>query len=169
VFLAVLIISFLQTVQPEPNTIQPAAARGDRFRLAVPQGWKTLNEGGFVLLEHSSGASLLVQRATRASNLADYARQQAERVMMPLGFAQLGEPQHFKDTHEEWIQYEILGNRISERHRILYRVMKRDASLFESIYEAKEDRFDVLLTEAQEISSSIQAVIEAPPTRRTRR
>jgi hypothetical protein len=62
-----------------------------------------------------------------------------------------------------------LGNRISERHRILYRVLKRDTSLFETVYEAKEERFEVLLTEAQGISSSIQAVIEAPPTRRTRR
>jgi hypothetical protein len=47
--------------------------------------------------------------------------------------------------------------------------MKRDTSLFETVYEAKEERFDVLLTEAQGISSSIQAIIEASPAPRVRR
>lgn len=153
----------------QPTLAGPPQVRGDKFQLMVPQGWKTLNEGGFVLLEHSSGASLLVQRVSRPTSLSDYARRQAERVMAPLGFAQLGEPQYFRDTHDEWIQYEILGNRISDRHRILYRVLRRDAGFFETIYEATEDRFQVLLTEAQGIASSIQATIETPPVRRTRR
>src|SRR5262245_53939557 len=121
----------------------------------VPQGWKTLNDGGFVLLEHSTGASLLIQRVTRTNNLSDYAKRQAELIMLPLGFALMGEPRYFKDAHDEWIQYEILGNRISDRHRILYRVLRRDSGFFETVYEAKEDRFEVLLTEAQGIASSV--------------
>ena len=167
-FILFLALGLIQGGQPSPAS--PVAARGDRFQLVVPQGWKLLNEGASVLLEHSSGASLLVQRAARTTNLAEYARRQAERIILPLGFASLGEPQSSKDVGpSEWIQYEIIGNRITERHRILYRVMKRDANLFETIYEAKEDRFEVLLTEAQGIASSIQATIEAPPVRRVRR
>jgi hypothetical protein len=150
----------------------PAAspsARGDRFQLAVPQGWKTLNEGSYILLEHSSGASLLVQRVTRPTNLANYAQRQAERVMSPLGFAKMGEPRFFKDTRDEWVQYEITGNRLTDHRRILYRVLRRDTNFFESIYEARENQFDVLLTEAQGIASSVQTLMEAPPVRRARR
>src|SRR5256885_2214635 len=118
-----LALAMLQIVQPPPG---PPSVRGDRFQIIVPQGWKTLNDGGFVLLGHSSGASLLVQRISRTNNLPDYAQHQAERIMTPLGFAKLGEPRLFKDSHDEWVQYEILGNRISDRHRILYRVLRRD-------------------------------------------
>src|SRR5262249_43334268 len=143
--------------------------RGDRFQIAVPQGWKTLNEGGFVLLQHSSGASLLVQRITRPANLQEYAQRQAERIMAPLGFAKLGEPRSFKDTHDEWVQYEIRGNRFTDHRRILYRVLRRDTGFFESVYEAREEDFDALLTEAQGIASSVQAIIQAPPVRRARR
>jgi hypothetical protein len=135
----------------------------------VPQGWKTLNDGGFVLLEHSTGASLLVQRITRPANLPDYALHQAERVMMPLGFAKLGEPRSFKDSHDEWVQYEIQGNRLTDHRRLLYRVLRRDTGFFELIYEAREDDFDVLMTEAQSMASSIQTMIETPPVRRARR
>ena len=165
-FILAVIFGLIQAGQPATS---PPSVRGDRFQIVVPQGWKTLNEGAFVLLEHSSGASLLVQRVTRTTNLADYAKRQAERIMLPLGFALLGEPRNFKDTHDEWIQYEILGNRINDRHRILYRVLKRDTGFFETVYEANEDRFEVLLTEAQSIASSVQATIEAPPPRRVRR
>jgi hypothetical protein len=143
--------------------------RGDRFQIAVPQGWKTLYDGGYVLLEHTSGASLLVQRITRQANLQDYAQHQAERIMAPLGFAKLGEPRSFKDTHDEWVEYEIRGNRLTDHRRVLYRVLRRDTSFFEFVYEAQEDRFSTLLTEAQGIASSVQALIEAPPVRRARR
>ena len=164
-------ILFLLSVLLQAAQI-PAASpsvRGDRFQLVVPQGWKTLNEGSFVLLEHSSGASLLVERITRPTNLANYAQRQAERVMAPLGFAKLGEPRVFKDSHDEWVQYEITGNRITDHRRILYRVLRRDTNFFESIYEASENQFDVLLTEAQGIASSAQTLIETPPVRRARR
>ena len=98
-----------------------------------------------------------------------YAQQQAERVMLPLGFAKLSEPRYFKDVHDEWVQYEILGNRLSEHRRLLYRALRRDTSFFEFVYEANEERFDLLLTEAQGIASSVQTMIEAPPARRARR
>ena len=147
----------------------PAPVRGDRFQLIVPQGWRTLNGGGDVLIEHSTGASLLVRRIAQTKNLPDYAQHQAERVMTPLGFAKLGEPRFFKDNHDEWVEYEIRGNRLSDHRRILYRALRRDTSFFEIVYEAGEDRFDSLLTEAQGIASSVQAVIETPPVRRARR
>src|SRR5438034_3514714 len=146
-----MILAVLQTAQvPTPL---PAPVRGDRFQIIVPQGWKTLNGGTDVLLEHSTGASLLVRRVTQTKNLSDYAHQQAERVMTPLGFAKLGEPRLFKDTHDEWVQYEIQGNRLSDHRRILYRALRRDNGFFEMVYEAGEDRFESLLTDAQGIAS----------------
>src|SRR5256885_2238796 len=101
---------------------QPATSvRGDRFQIAVPQGWKTLMAGSDVLLEHSSGASLLLLRTAPTTKLENLAQEHAERIMTPLGFAKLGEPRHFKDTREEWVQYDIRGNRLTEHRRILYR------------------------------------------------
>ena len=165
--LVLLILAALQTSQlPAPG---PLSVRGDRFQIAVPQGWKTLMGGGDVLLEHTTGASLLIRRITATRNLQDYAQHQAERVMTPLGFATLSEPRFFKDTHDEWVQYEIRGNRLVEHRRILYRALRRDTGYFEMVYEAPEDHFDALLTDAQEIASSVQAVIEAPPIRRAAR
>jgi hypothetical protein len=128
-----------------------------------------LNAGGDIVLEHSSGASLLLLRASLTGRLEDFAQRQAERVMAPLGFAKLGEPQHFKATNEEWVQYEIRGNRLSEHRRILYRVFRRPSGLFELVYENSEDRFDQLLTETQEIASSLQTILQTPaPGRRVR-
>ena len=155
-----LIFTLLQASPP------PAPVRGDRFQIAVPQGWKVLNSGDDVILQHSSGASLLLLRATPAAHLEDFAEKQAERIMTPLGFAKLGEPQHYKNGTTEWVQYEIRGNRLSEHRRILYRAFRRGASLFELVYENNEDRFDQLLTEAQEIASSLQTLAQAPPTKR---
>jgi len=144
--------------------------RGDRFQIAVPQGWRILTAGSDVVLEHSTGASLLLLRATPSSNLNDFAQRQAERIMSPLGFARLGEPQHFKGTNQEWVQYEIHGNRMTEHRRILYRAFRRGSGLFELVYENDEDRFNLLLTEAEEIATSLQTIIEAPaPRPRVRR
>jgi hypothetical protein len=168
VHVLLLILSMLQNAQL-PSTSAPPAIRGDRFQLIVPQGWRTLNDGGFVLLAHSSGASLLVERISKTANLAEYAERQAERVMAPLGFAKLGAPQGFKSDHDEWVQYEIRGNRLSEPRRLLFRAFRKDSNFFEFVYEAPEDHFDALLTEAQGIVTSVQATIEAPPPRRPRR
>ena len=146
-----------------------APVRGDRFQIVVPQGWKVLNAGADIVLEHSSGASLLLLRASLTGRLEDFAQKQAERVMAPLGFAKIGEPQHYKATNEEWVQYEIHGNRLSEHRRILYRVFRRPSGSFELVYENNEDRFDQLLTETQEIASSLQTILQAPvPGRRVR-
>ena len=168
VFILALIAGLLQDVSSPPPD-PPPAVRGDRFEIVVPQGWKTLNTGGFVLLQHESGASLLVQRIIRTANLTDYARRQAERIMAPLGFAKLSDSLHFKDTNEEWVQFEIVGNRISDPHQLVYRVLRRNTGFFESIYEAPQTHFAQLLTEAQGIVSSVQAIIENPPPRRPRR
>ena len=89
--------------------------------------------------------------------------------MNPLGFAKLGEPRYFKDAHDEWVQYEIQGNRLADHRRILYRALRRDTGYFEIVYEASEDGFDVLLTEAQSIASSVQAIIVGPPQPAVRR
>jgi len=153
-----LILAVFQTSQP------PAAARGDRFQIVVPQGWKILTAGGDVVLEHSTGASLLLLRASSTTNLNDFAERQAERIMAPLGFAKLGESQHFKGANEEWVQYEIRGNRFAEHRRILYRAFRRGTSLFELVYENSDDQFNVLLTEAQEIASSLQTIIQTRQT-----
>lgn len=163
-----LLLSLMQTPAP---AAPPATetVRGDRFQIVVPQGWKTLNEGAFVLLQHFSGASLLIQRVDRAANLSDYAKRQAERVMAPLGFAKLGEPRLFKDASQEWVQYEIIGNRISDPHRILYRVLRRDTGFFETVFEANQERFDALLTEAEMVAATIQAVAPAPRPKPGRR
>jgi hypothetical protein len=163
-----LILAALQIAQPQvaQPTTTPATARGDRFQIAVPQGWKILTAGSDVVIEHSSGASLLVLRTDPVKNLPEYALQQAERVMTPLGFARLGDPRTFKDAHEEWIEYEIRGNRLADHRRLLYRAMRRDSAYYSIVYEAPEDQFEALLTDAQGIASSVQAVIEAPPARR---
>jgi hypothetical protein len=166
VYTLFLLFAVLQTAPIA--SAAPPPVRGDRFQIVEPQGWKTLNDGGYVLLQHSSGASLLVERVDRTNNLRDYAQRQAERIMMPLGFAKLGEPRYFKDDHDEWVQYEIHGNRLSEHRIILYRVLRRSTGFFEFIYEAPEDRFEQLITEAQAIASSVQTVIETPPVRRRR-
>src|SRR5262245_16555684 len=155
--------------QPASSSSAAVSVRGDRFQIIVPQGWRSLSVGEDVVLEHSTGASILVRRIAATKNLEKYAQQQAERIMMPLGFAKLGEPTNFKDVHDEWVQYEIVGNRLSVHRRLLYRALRRDTNYFEFVFEANEDRFDLLLTEAQGIASSVQAVIEALPPRRTRR
>jgi hypothetical protein len=151
--------------------IQAATVRGDRFQIAVPQGWKTVEDGGTVLIEHASGASVLVLRSTLPRNLQDYAQKQAERIMAPLGFATIGEPRYFKDkdTHDEWVEYEIRGNRLADHRRILYKALHRSSGLFEIVYESGEDNFEGLLTDAQSIASSVQALIEAPPRTPARR
>jgi len=168
---ALVFIAVLLQAAPPPRTapqITTASVRGDKFQILVPQGWKTLNDGGFVLLGHTSGASVLFQRASRAGSLSDFAQRQAERVMLPLGFATIGQPTSFKDTREEWIQYDIRGKRLTDDRRILYRLLRRDTNYFEFIYEASEEGFKMLLTEAQEIASSVQAIIEKPTVRRRR-
>jgi hypothetical protein len=122
-----------------------------------------------VVLEHSTGASLLIVRVEATRNLPEYAQQQAERIMTPLGFAKLSDPKTYKDPRDEWVEYEIRGNRLSEHRRILYRALRRGAAFYGIVYEASEDDFEALLTDAQNIASSVQAVIQSAPVRRTGR
>ncbi len=157
---------FLLTILVFLQAAPPSLARGDRFQVAVPQGWKVTRAAADVSLEHSSGASLAVRRARQAGDIDTFARTGAERVMAPLGFAKLGAPRKFQDSNAESVQYEVRGNRLSERRRILYRVVRRDASVFEVIYENSEDGFDILITEAQSIAGSLQVLIDQPPLRR---
>ena len=163
--LVMLLLAALQAAAP---SAQPTA-RGDRFQIAVPQGWKILTAGTDVVLEHSSGASLLIVRVEASRNLAEYAQQQAERIMAPLGFAKLGDPRTFKDTRDEWVEYEIHGNRLSDHRRILYRALRRGTAYYGIVYEASEDDYEALLTDAQSIASSVQALIQAAPRGRPAR
>ncbi|HEY2383601.1 MAG TPA: hypothetical protein VGK48_20695 [Terriglobia bacterium] len=156
-----LVLAVLQAAPPTG----PPTARGDRFQIAVPQGWKVLTAGTDVVLEHSSGASLLIVRVEAARNLAEYAQQQAERIMSPLGFASLSDPKSYKDTHEEWIEYEIHGNRQTDHRRILYRALRRGTAYYGIVYEAGEGDFEALLTDAEGIASSVQALAVAPARR----
>jgi hypothetical protein len=160
--LVLLLLAVLQAATP---SAQPTA-RGDRFQIAVPQGWKILTAGTDVLLEHSTGASLLIVRVDAARNLAEYAQLQAERIMTPLGFAKLSDPKSFKDSRDEWVEYEIRGNRLSDHRRILYRALRRGTGYYGIVYEASENDFEALLTDAQNIASSVQAFIQTAPVRR---
>ncbi len=153
---------FLAILQGAP----PALARGDRFQIVVPQGWKIARALSDVVLQHATGASLIVRRAAQVRNIDTFAKDGVERIMAPLGFAKLGAAERFQDTNIESVQYEIRGNRLSEHRRIQYRVTRRDSAVFEAIYENSEDAFDVLITEAQSITASLQVIIERPPQRR---
>src|SRR3989442_6619847 len=83
-----ILLLILAAVQVSEQASAPV--RGDRFQIAVPQGWRGLNDPGDIVLEHSSGASLLLLRATLTGRLEEFARRQAKRIMAPLGFPKLG-------------------------------------------------------------------------------
>lgn len=156
-----LLFAIIQAASP--STLP--TARGDRFQIAVPQGWKVLNAGTDVLLEHSSGASLLLIRVDPTKNLSEYAQLQAERIMSPLGFARISEPKVYKDSKDEWVEYEIHGNRQADHRRILYRALRRGTAFYCIVYEASEDQYDSYITDAESIASSVQALAAAPPRR----
>lgn len=109
-------------------------------------------------LEHSSGASLLVTKSRPAGEFDSDTRRVAERLANPLGFAQIGEPRHFSDSNQEWVEYVIRGNRLAERRRILYRAVRNQSDLTEIVYENSEDRFDILVSEALSIAGSLKSV-----------
>ena len=165
-----LILAVLQAVAATPPAAVPAAVastvRGDRFQIAVPQGWKVLTSDADVVLKHTSGASLLIVRVEVTRNLSEYAQQQAERIMSPLGFAKLSEPRNYKDAHDEWVEYEIRGTRQADHRRILYRALHRGTAFYGVVYEAGEDQYEALLTDAQSIAGSVQNLIQSAPARR---
>ncbi len=43
----------------------------------------------------------------------------------------------------------------------------RKTGIFEVVYESSEDRFDILLSEAQAVASSLELLPEPPPARGT--
>jgi hypothetical protein len=150
----------------------PTVARGDRFQILVPQGWKVTRAAADVAIEHSTGASLLVRRPAQfrsEGNLDTFAKDAVERIMAPLGFAKSDVPRRFRKGDEESVYYEIQGNRLSERRRILYRAVRHPKGVVEVVYEHSEERFDVLLIEAQSIASSLQILVETPVPDRRRR
>ena len=160
-----VLIFILQSVQVAQ---EPTIIRSRTFQIVAPQGWKVRDSASDIWLEHSTGASLRIIRSSRPTqNFDSYARLGVDRIMAPLGFAKFEEPRRFKDSDEESLQYEIRGNRLSERRRILYRVIFRKTGIFEVVYESSEDRFDVLLSEAQAVASSLELLPEPPPARGT--
>jgi hypothetical protein len=169
-FLVMLAVLQAAPAAPPPSApapaVVPATVRGDRFQIAVPQGWKVLTSDADVVLEHTSGASLLIVRVEATRNLSEYAQQQAERIMSPLGFAKLSDPRNYKDAHDEWVEYEIRGTRQGDHRRILYRALHRGTAFYGVVYEAGEDQYEALLTDAQGIAESVQNLIQAPPVRR---
>ncbi len=162
--MVLLILAAVQVPQPGRT-----AARGDRFQIMVPQGWKAVDEGALIFLEHETGATLTVRRAApgrnSAATLERFAADSVERIMTPLGFAKLGAPRRSKQPDIESVQYEIRGNRLSARRRILYRAVRRETGTFEVIYENSEERFELLLAEAQSVGSSLQTLPEQVPQR----
>lgn len=158
---------FLSIILAAIQVSQPlSSVRGDRFQIMAPQGWKVVREGLEVLLEHSTGASVAVRRprdSRQPRNLDVFALDAVEQIMAPLGFAKFEAPRRFKEGNQESVQYEIRGNRLSAHRRILYRAVRRNAVVFEVVYESSEERFDVLLTEAQSIASSLEVIVEPPP------
>jgi hypothetical protein len=128
--------------------------RGRVAEISVPQGWTVdVDITDILIVNHSTGASLRVVRNRRADELESFAERGADRLANPLGFAQIGIPQHFNRDEEESFQYEIRGNRLAEHRRILYRATRNSTGIIEIIYENSEDRFNVLLTEAQSIAT----------------
>jgi hypothetical protein len=148
-----LVFVLFQVTQP-PNVI-----RGYDFEITVPHGWKALEANANVSrLEHSSGATLLVTKSRPTEEFDRYTRRAVERLANPLGFARIGEPRRFRDSNQEWVEYDVRGNRLAERRRILYRAIRNESGLTEIVYENSEDRFDVLLSEALSIASSLKSI-----------
>lgn len=149
-----LVVSLvLQLVQ------QPAVIRGGDCEITVPYGWKALIVGcAAARLEHSAGASLRISRPRPSEDLDSFVGRAAERLATPLGFAKIAEPRHFRDSSQEWFEYDIRGNRLSERRRILYRAIRNESGLVEIVYENSEERFEVLLSDALSIASSLKSV-----------
>jgi hypothetical protein len=152
--LLLVLLATLQVAQPD---------------IVAPQGW-SVRDSAIPWLEHATGASVRVMRFSQRGTLETYARDAAERVMRPLGFGKLSAPTYFRNSEQEWIQYEIWGNRLSERRRILYRAIRRSDALFEIIYENSEERFDVLSAEAQSLASALlERIVERERLLRTSR
>src|SRR5262245_14492176 len=93
----------------------PVIVRGSGYEITIPYGWKALMVSVDALLEHSDGASLRITRPYLREEFRNLTRRTAERLAAPLGFAKIGEPRRFRDSSQEWVEYDIRGNRLAER------------------------------------------------------
>jgi hypothetical protein len=110
------------------------------------------------MIKHATGASLLVLNSRSTNDFGGFTEHAAERFANPLGFATIGKPRHFSNSNQEWFEYDIRGNRLADRRRILYLAVQSGTGLTETIFESAEDRFDVLLPEALSIASSLKSI-----------
>jgi hypothetical protein len=160
-----LFLAALLAVQTTPP--QPPSRPGD-IHVTVPNGWiEEYTTTTNILLTHSTGASLQITKITTNQQLDQYAHDTADRIANPLGFATIGDPRHFSNSDLELIEFQIRGNRLSNRRRILYRVVRNSTGIFNIIYESSEGQFDTLLSEVQSIASSME-LTPLPSGRRTR-
>jgi hypothetical protein len=137
----------------------PAVVQRFGAEITVPHGWtaRDVNES-FAMLEHTSGATLLVTKARPAQEFRAATNNRAERIANPLGFATIGTPRHFKNPDQEWFEYDIRGNRLADRRRILYRAVVDKTGLTEIVFETPEGRYDALISEALAIAISHKSI-----------
>jgi hypothetical protein len=147
------ILLFVQLTQA------PVVVQSYDSEITVPHGWtmRVLNQG-FAWLDHASGATLRVTRSFRARRFETLPQQTAERLANPLGFATIGEPRHFSDSNQEWFEYDIRGNRLTDRRQILYRAIRNREGLTEITFESPEGRYDALISEALSIVASHKSI-----------
>ena len=149
------ILLFTQTAQVAPT---PQVFREGDYEITVPHGWMADRFGRDATLKHITGASLIIINSQSTNNFDGFTTQAAERVANPLGFATISEPRHFRDSSQEWYEYDIRGNRLTDHRKILYRAVRTKTGLTQIIFESAEDRFDILLPEALSIASSLKSV-----------
>ena len=136
----------------------PVVVQGLDYEISVPNGWKAQDVGNINRLEHVTGSTLLITRSRRPEQYQTDTHRTAERLANPLGFATIGEPRHFRDSKQEWFEYDIRGNRLANHRRILYRAIRNEDGWTEIIFESPENRYDALVSEALSIASSLKSI-----------
>jgi hypothetical protein len=136
----------------------PAVLQGGGYEITVPYGWTARMVTRDANLVHVSGATLMVMTSRGDQRVNNLIERTAEGLANPLGFATISKPRHFNNADQEWFEYDIRGNRLTDHRRILYRAVRTKTGLTEIIFESAEDRFDVLLPEALSIASSLKSV-----------
>ena len=149
------IVLFAQTAQVAQT---PQVFRDGDYEITVPHGWTADRFGRDATLKHTTGASLLIINSQSTNDFGGFTTQAAERFANPLGFATISQPRHFSNSSQEWYEYDIRGNRLTDHRRILYRAVRTKTGLSQIIFESAEDRFDILLPEALSIASSLKSV-----------
>jgi len=136
----------------------PTVLQGGGYEITVPHGWTAQMVTRDARLVHVSGATLLVMTSHAGQRVDTLTQRTAEGLANPLGFATISKPRHFNNSDQEWFEYDIRGNRLTDHRRILYRAVRTTTGLTEIIFESAEDRFDALLPEALSIASSLKSV-----------